>query len=95
MFLVSLDILSKLNAAVLVVVDGKSGDNGAWVEHLGDTKFVWKRVQPEHIEKYHFNDDPGRIMFKWGDIVCSASPFFYSMDAVFDVWSMLILSTDV
>ena len=60
MFLVGLQVLCKVDAAVRLVVDVLAGDDGTWAERTGYPVLVWKGIEPKNAQEHHFNDH-----FRW------------------------------
>ncbi len=95
MFFMGLDVLSKLDSTVFVVVDAKTGDDVARAESFGYAVLVGKSIQPEDAEENHFGDHFGRKMVKRGNVVRTSSTFLHRANASLDVRNMLVLPANV
>ncbi len=81
MFFMSLDVLSKLDPTVFVVVDAKTSDDVARAESFGYAVLVGKSIQPEDAEENHFGDHFGRKMVKRSNVVRTSSTFLHRANA--------------
>ncbi len=72
MFLVGLQVLCKVDAAVRLVVDVLAGDDGTWAESRGDAVVVGEGIEPEDAQEHHFDDDFGGVANQRGRVMITS-----------------------
>jgi hypothetical protein len=95
MFFMGLDVLSKLDPTVFVVVDAKTSDDVARAESFGYAVLVGKSIQPEDAEENHFDQHSRRILVKWSGGVVATGSFLSGPDTSLDVGDVFVLTADV
>ena len=91
MLFVCLDVLTILIAAMLVVINGLSIDDGAGAEGVGYTILVWKRIQPVYSMVGHLDDHSWRNVGKQDGIVDHVHPLLKSADEAFNLSNVFIM----
>jgi hypothetical protein len=94
-FLVCLGIGSKLDMAMLAVIDFEARDQATRTRCLGDNVGWWEYIEPELATKiYHFHDHHGGHAEERYSVAHSSGVLFESLNVPFGLWDMLIILCD-
>jgi hypothetical protein len=94
-FLVCLGVLSVFEFAMRLVVDVFPSHNGPWADCWGSPMLVWECVEPKNAQKYHFDNQLGRVALKTSALVRASGTLLDSANASFYLRHVFILTGNV
>ena len=95
MLLVGLDIATKLEAAVFMIVKIIASHQGMGTHHIGDSIMGRKHIEPKNTWVNHFLEHQYREAAEWNQVVEAMSLLLYCSDEALHLGDMFIIRTDI